>query len=426
MSTSKGKQQISANVDGLASGGEFVCNVIDSDSDIIGKKAFIRNVVPGEVIEAEIITEKKSFLKANLIRIIEPSNNRALPPCSYYSLCGGCDLQHINLDEQRELKRQMIASTLKFQAGVEPVNGVNILGSDLPGFHYKRRITLHLNQSGELGFYKRNSNTVVDIEKCYIATALINNCIIKLKPYCQELAGFFDKIFIEETDKNVYLAFIVRPESKHKTEAIINSLNNVKHLFQNIRVLRRNKPVFIQNESKEIETDIDLPVAHFSQGNEAGNKLLISSAISHVKDPSVVELYAGSGNFSLPLARAGHQVTLVETSKVLLDFAKKRAEQEGLTSKLRFMNMSCEKFIRKAKLANTIVLDPPRSGAEKVIQACNPKSTETIVYVSCNLASLCRDIKKLVSAGYNLEQVDFIDMFAQTHHVETVSVLKAQ
>ena len=152
--------------------------------------------------------------------------------------------------------------------------------------------------------------------------------------------------------------------------------------------------------------------------------MLVSTAIAECEAAHVTELYAGAGNFTLPLARQGAQVDAVEASRELVRFGETRARESGLGDRITFFRESCEKFCKTREFRECVLLDPPRSGAPAVVEKLlQSPQVKRLVYVSCYLPTLCRDMKALAEVGFKLERTYVIDMFAQTHHVETISVM---
>ena len=411
---------LTATVGGLAYGGEFICEV-STPEILAGKKAFVRGVAPGEVIQAEVLKEKERYLHAKLLKVINARNERVVAACKYYSKCGGCDLQHIEIESQREIKLKMVETMLERQAKVKPQNGVELLGSKLSGYSYKRRVTLHLNQSGQIGFYKKKTREIVSINECLIATDKINKAIVLISKHSMLLSKFFSEIFIEEIEDKPYLAFIVPKNLKPNLKELTSTLKRLKD-FPSFRVLHKGSEILTQSNFNLHENN-PFPVACFSQGNSEGNKALVDCVLSNISETEVTDLYAGAGNFSLPLAQAGCRVNSVDLEHELIEFAKKKAFEQNLSESISFHCMSCADYIKRNKLTSTVLLDPPRTGASEVVKTIDPNTVKKIVYVSCNLPTLCRDLNYLVRLGYTLQKVYFIDMFAQTHHVETVSIL---
>jgi 23S rRNA (uracil1939-C5)-methyltransferase len=415
--------RIVVKVHGLAHGGAFVGEVLDENSPLQGKKAFIREVCPGETVEAEIISDKPSFVEARLTQILTPASHRVPPPCPHFEVCGGCDLQHLMLAAQREAKRQMVEDMLRRQGGIVAPGGVVLVGAELPGTAYRRRVALHLNEAGEVGFYRPNSGDVVPIKECLVATPLINDCLRSLAPRCANLACFIGGVVIEEHRGEAFVLLKLHDGvSWGSARTVI--FEDLCGAVPNINVLEGKKERVLTRHFAEVAEDF-LPVGHFSQVNEDGNEALLQIVRDAVSGSKLVELYAGAGNLSIPLAKRGVTVTAVEVDRALVKYGKLRAAQEQVSSKIQFIQSSAEKYVRAHRLEETVLLDPPRAGAKEVVRAFSPREVKKIVYVSCSLPNLVRDLKSLVSAGFRLTSVCVLDMFPQTHHVETIAVLTA-
>lgn len=375
---------IQVRIGGLAFGGAFVGEIV-SDGEIGGKRAFVRGACPGELVEADVIREDKRFVEAKLAKVLEPSGKRISPPCRYYQNCGGCDLQHLEIGAQREAKREMIETTLKFQAGIVARNGVQIASGNLPDFKYRRRAFFHLSKTGELGFFRAGSRDVVDIEMCPIVSDKINQKLVEIRADRSRLSKDVAGIIVEEHG-------------------------------QETRTINKRRDMRSSDGDDEI-------VGHFSQVNAEGNSILIKIVNEAVITGKVTELYAGAGNFAIPLAQKGCAVDAVELDGVLVKAGRQLVQE--LNIPVTFFESSCEKFLKGYPLQETVILDPPRSGAKEVVKHFRTHTTQKIVYVSCSLPTLARDLKTLCELGYRLDAVQFVDMFPQTHHVETVSILVA-
>ncbi len=415
---------LTVTIDSLTYGGSCIGRVTDTSSPHSGKKIFIPATAPGEVVQAEIAADKKNFLEGTLLKILTPSPERRVPPCRYYSVCGGCDLQHLSIKGQREAKRKMVEDTLHFQGKIASKSGVTLLGSSLPEFYYRRRIGLHINPKGEIGFFKPKTGVVVPIQECLLATAALNAALQKLIPLGHELGALIGGAEIEEHDGKTYLLLKYREEST--IELSVALLRRARDIFPYLEIERKNKRFLVDFDRKPGEIAyVTPPIGHFSQVNEAGNDVLIASVLDELKGcGSLTELYAGSGNFSFPLAYAGIVVTAVEVDSMLVKYGIEQAKLKNLSHSLKFISLSCERYVQGNKLGATVLLDPPRAGAKEIVKHLSPKNTKKVVYISCNLPSLTRDARTLIERGYSLSKLMVLDMFSQTHHVESIAVFE--
>jgi len=406
---------ITAKALSLAYGGALVCEVT-SPPELCGKKAFIRQTVPGEEIELVIESEQKNLINGKLLNILKPSPDRIQPKCEVFGVCGGCDLQHMNLSAQRKAKREMVESMLRRQAKINATEGVLLLGEDLPGYAYRRRIGLHIDTLQNIGFYRSGPGDVIDIDRCPLATDPINAALKKLRTHAQSLQGVAG-LTLEEHGEDVGVLLKLREDVKKISK---EELAPVLNTFADVTVTHFEKTVFEQKN--QLKSSSSTTIGRFSQVNEIANNVLVDFVVAKISPGPVTDLYAGSGNFSIPLAQAGHVVNAVEADSVLCKAGSDQASALGLTE-IKFHQNTCSRYFNNAKPDENVLLDPPRSGAREIISRLSPKQVNQIVYVSCNLPTLTRDLKDLIASGYTLKSVHVLDMFPQTHHVETISVL---
>lgn len=421
--------RVRAAIKALGYGGSFVGEVIGSGGESdprVGKKIFVREVAPGEIVDVEIVKEEPKFILGRLTTVVTSSPARTTPPCPKFGLCGGCDLQHLDISTQRAAKIEMVRTMLSVQGKIAPRDGVKLLGEDLPGFNYRRRIQLHLDRTGALGFYRANSTAVVPIERCHLALEPLNEAITALRPIASVLAPVIGGVVLERSSGKTVVVLVVREEidRRRQSSAIESVVKQVAPRFPDLIIRRLTEALFRQRDGAPVEGPDPIDsVGHFSQVNAAGNEILIDTVRNQIAGAVVTDLFAGAGNFALPLARAGMSVTAVELDPALVLSGTRAAREEGI--QVQYVPLPCEKFVERHPLSETVVLDPPRAGAKEVVKRFDPSVTKRVVYVSCDLPSLTRDLKTLVERGYIFERLFVVDMFPQTHHVETVAVLGA-
>lgn len=412
---------IVVRMDALASGGSSVGTVLEPEP-ARGKKAFIAYTIPGETVIAKPVKQKKSLVHAELVSIQTRSSLRVEPPCPYFGQCGGCDLQHIELSAQRELKAQMVHDLLNIHGGLKAEQGVSILGAGLPGLKYRRRMSFHINKKREFGLYKKHGRHVIEIDHCAISTDTINRFLAENLELVKECAPEIETVTVEDHAGETFLLLEIHPrnESGMSTLREKDAFRELERRVPNIQVNFHNRPVYHPRG----QGDGAPPVGHFSQNNELANAEMITCIQSMVTTERVTDLYAGAGNISIPLAQAGRIVTAVELNPHLVEFGRSRAAQEGLTERLTFHSLGCEKWIEKNQPDPTIVLDPPRSGALEVCERLDPTVSPRLVYVSCYPPTFTRDAAVLCAKGYTLQLVKVLDMFPQTYHSELVALFE--
>lgn len=410
---------LTVKINALAYGGAGVGQIQAGRQDLIGKICFVKFAVPGEIVEVELVDESGSYVNARLVNILEPSKERVKPECPYFGVCGGCDLQHMSIQAQREAKRLMVETMLSQKLKLQLPSPVTLLAPQLPAFRYRKRIGLHVAPSGEIGFYRSSSGDVVDIQNCIIADERINACLGQIRGVSEQIKDSIAAIEIE-CEETTNLLFEIR-----EGLALSDKVRNiVSQLSPNVVVSAGRKVLYSQINSLPSQAN-ELAIGHFSQVNNEGNSHLINEVLNELQTDTITEFYAGAGNFSVPLARRGSAVTAIEADALLVEQGKQRAEKAGLGDKLQFVHRSAEKYAKSKQLCSGVLLDPPRSGAREVVTRINPKVSSQVVYVSCNLPTLARDLKVLCEAGFMIRRVAILDMFPQTHHIEIIVSLQS-
>ncbi len=364
-----------------------------------GMAAFIPFTVEGDVVEAEARIVKKRHLIARLKKIIVPSPHRTEPHCRYFARCGGCQYQHIDYGRQLEIKRRQVEESLKRIGGFPDALVRPVCGSPQP-YSYRGKAEFHVSfNQGELctGFFDTSGARLLDIERCEIAAESINQAYAARRRTLLEagrprMEGF---VIWSESPKG-------SGNSGGKDEVI----------------------------SREVKgRTFQAPAAGFFQGNiyltSALVDAVLDAAACKVSD-SVLDLYCGSGLFSVFLAAAGAKVTGIEIEGAAVECARANARAAGL-DEAEFREGQVEEHLRsfQPQSFSIIVLDPPRAGCDKeVLSAVAGLKPQKIVYVSCDPATQARDLKILAAQGFSLKYVQPLDMFPQTKHIETVALLE--
>lgn len=416
------KDLVTVRTHALAYGGACIGEMI-CPGPRNGKKALVRGTIPGEELRGKIVKETKNLAHVALDHLLSTSPDRITPPCRYYGTCGGCDLQHIDIGVQRELKREMVETALTYQAKLVPDEGVTLLTVDLPSYHYRNRVSLHVDTDGRIGFYKARSGEVVDIDNCLLAAPLLNEGLGAVRRQGKSLAHYVGGITLEVVGSDVSLLIALREKTRKTKEFCQSSaLDRLKDSFSQITVTQKGRVVSAA-VPQNAEVVSARPHGRFFQINEEANSFLVSRVTTLVSTDEVTDLYSGFGNLSLPLAEQGNLVDAIEIDEALVSYGEFLAKERNLKGRISFYKESCEAYLKKHPLRSTVILDPPRSGAHAFAKSCFPEDAAEIIYVSCSLPSLSRDLQVLVTNGFQLRHVGVIDMFPQTHHVETISYL---
>lgn len=403
-----------AKIGNLAPGGVFIATVIEGPGELPGIKGFMRFAATGEEISAVVRSRRRNSLDLSPVEIRSSSPARCDPVCPVFGACGGCDLQHLDIAEQREAKRRMVEDFLLVHAEIRPENGVVIATPELPSYGYRRKTTLHADGSGRLGFYRHNSHDTVTVGHCPISTQRINAAIEAFSRLAPAPSGV-EEVIIEEALGQCCVS-VSLGKSERECPPSLKDLES------------QGFPVFVHSSERTLYASSSIPPlyrpGHFSQVNEFANRVLVDTVLSSLQSPAIVDLYSGAGNFALPAARGGRTVLAVELDKWLVGAGRKQAKTEGLDNIVTFVQGKCEDLSPDLPGSHDVILDPPRAGARDVVKFFRPERSPTVIYVSCFLPALARDLAMLVRSGYQTESVTLVDMFPQTGHVETVTVLK--
>ena len=405
---------VTAQIRSLSSDGRFVGSVIQAeDSSLIGMTVFVANVLPDELIEAEVVEKHKNFLEANLTQIINVSPNRIVPPCQFFARCGGCSLQHLNVVNQHRLKQELFLQTYKKITAHEFKGQLQSFNSTLPDFNYRKRINLHWRDE-KLGFFEVDSHNLVEIDQCLLANHSINQTLKVLRTVTQLFPINLKSITLDQLDDGqISVLFQLDPKSKSLIAESLNKLTNLQSKFSRLKIVQGQKTLFTNiNEEKSL--------GHFSQVNQVGNDYLQKLVLKYLASNNVTELYAGGGNFTFPLAKAGKRVIAIEADRSLVKFANQEAAKFKLKD-LTFVKSRAEDFVQKNMIRESLLLDPPRAGAKVTLRTANLSKTKEVIYVSCNPATFIRDSLILESKGFQLEFVELVDMFPNTAHIELVA-----
>lgn len=366
-------------------------------------------VLPGEQIEVITSRGKGGLLRGRSPRILQPSVHRVLPRCEYFANCGGCHYQHADYDYQLEVRRGILHETLQRLGGITYDGEIGII-SGYP-WNYRNRIQLH---SGErrLGFRKAESHDICPITHCEISSPALNDAIAKLNGAVQRKGwpAFLRTIelFTDEHQMQLSVVETMRPVAARFftwCESFMPSLTadplNYKVADHSFRISRGS----------------------FFQVNRFLIEALMAEATTGAEGESALDLYAGVGLFSLPLARHFAEVTAVERSAAAYRDLEWNASQASRN--IRTAKIPAETYLRElTETPDFILADPPRAGlgkeaTDEILRLLPPQLT----YVSCDVATLARDIRQLAST-YTMDRLTLVDLFPQTYHFETVVHLR--
>ncbi len=360
---------------------------------------FVPLAVKGEKLRVQIKKVQGRTAFAKIVEILEPSENRIEPKCVYFGTCGGCDFQQMNYQSQLESKVGIIKDCLTRIGKIDFADEISIIPSPNE-YNYRLRTQLHANTKDKtIGYFKRQSHQIIDAKSCPILVPELEQNLNDLR---ENLAwGDFteQKVNIEtasgEKGISVYAEELLEP-----TNEIFYELDGERFFFN---------------------------AKSFFQSNKFLIKELVKTAIGDVSGEIAIDLYSGVGLFSLSLAKRFEKVFGVEANKRAIDFANKNAEFARIEN-VEFHAKRVKNFLKDFQFdkVDYILLDPPRSGVKpSTLEAIADYDSPKITYVSCDPSTLARDLQVLMEKGkYEIEKITALDLFPQTHHVETIVQLK--
>ena len=428
---------VKVSVRAIAVGGNGVGEVYeqsDANTDLHGITAFVPYAAVGEKVHASVVERKERFLKTEFLEVIEPSSSRVEPHCEYFGSCGGCELQHISYDGQVEAKQAMLVGALRSsKCGDSVLSSIQPMVRSEP-YLYRRRIHLHISSDGRVGFYQKFSRSVVSIDNCPIASMRINKALESVQEVGRAIAGKVSSLLLEEDERGVIAVAKSPYELSHDERHYVQE--QLKSFFDNFIIISAGKEVgglgkrsATLSLTQSYKLSVTLPAGSFSQVNWPINLQLIDGVLSLLQPfigKHVLDLYAGAGNFSLPIARAGAMVTAVECDKRLVNFGRESAARNRI-ERLEYIEDSVERYLRafergKYRCPDVLIVDPPRNGLGSLVSKL--PQARTVVLISCHLPSFVRDLNALIKAGWQVKTIKPYDMFPQTAYMEIVALLE--
>ena len=404
---------LEGNVVAFARGGDGVV-------EASGARIFAPGVVPGDRVRISTTERIRGALHATSLDVLTPSPERVEAPCAYASVCGGCPFMVASITLQRETKRGFVSSALG--RDVPLVTAGDALG-------YRRRARLAFDaRASRLGYRGRRSNAVIDVSRCLVLSPPLEGALEALRARVVRLLSGKGEIRLAVSTN---ARPVVRIDAEGpQTSALYAALESLvgEGVFLGASVLAggATKAAIIGDPREHtlaydgsalVGTD-----GGFSQANDAVNALLVAqtATYAHTAGASVLELYAGHGNLTIALAEASSRYVAVELAVAAAEALRANTKARGLDVRV---------LARDASNApkggvDVVVLDPPRTGAAEAIAGIIAASPSRIVYVSCDPATLARDVRTLGKAGFALRDAVCFDMFPHTPHVETVALLE--
>jgi 23S rRNA (uracil1939-C5)-methyltransferase len=406
-------------IDRLSKSGEGV-------AALDGRAVFVAGALPGERVRVDVSEEGKA-LRGELREVLAPSPARRAPMCPRATECGGCDWMHLSEDEQVTWKESVVVSTLAHLGGVPPgayerlptVRSPRALG-------YRRRATLHPAQ-GRLGFFGKRSHTRVAIDECPALTDSLSRLPQVLADALGPSARELDEARLLECEGRVSVSLHAKAQPRPRHRQALEALVRDGVIDGGVLVPGEGKgaPETVGEATLEEDGLLHRPDG-FAQANAEVNRALVRHAVELLDlsgGERVLELYAGNGNFTFPIASRAASVVAVESAGVSVMLAQAAARARGVAN-VRFVQGASERIadglVQEAERFDRLLLDPPRAGAAGVGRWAARLLIPRVVYVACDPAALARDAAELAAHGLRPLALQVVDLFPQTRHVECV------
>jgi 23S rRNA (uracil1939-C5)-methyltransferase len=425
---------VELTVEKLIYGGDGLARVISGER---AKTVFVPYVLPGERVEASIVEDKPGFARAALNQVLEPSKLRSSPPCPYFGKCGGCHYQHVGYEDQLRFKAGILKETLRRVAKLELSTEIQAHAS--PPLNYRNRTRFHVRTIPEfaIGYFRHGSHELLPIWECPISSPLINHALAELwnlakkeaiPPGIEEIELFANhsdgaclvELYISESAAEIALRSFAERFSRAVPETVgIVSFRSSRN-SDGKRDLLSGEPKMNYAAGRETYR---VSAGAFFQTNRHLLDRMVELAINQREGKLALDLYSGVGLFTLPLARRFGRVIAVESSPTSAEDLRANAP-----ANVKVSIQSTEKYLTSTagKLRpDLVIVDPPRSGLGSIVcRELLKMSTKELIYVSCDPATLARDLKQLTAGGFKIAETHVIDLFPQTFHIETCTVAR--
>ncbi|PMJ90062.1 23S rRNA (uracil(1939)-C(5))-methyltransferase RlmD [Vibrio sp. 10N.261.55.A7] len=400
------------------------------------KPVFVEQALPGEKVVVQLTESKSKFSRAKLIKVLEPSDQRVDPFCDYYQQCGGCNLQHLELDSQREYKQLSLSQLMSKFAGQELMLEPMIKAED-KGYRRRARISLFVDKKTrqlQFGFRKKQSKQIVNIDHCDVLEPSLSALLPELKSLLSSFKNPESLGHIELVKANNGIILVLRhlkPLAEKDRNALVTLAE--QHLATLYLMPSNDKLERIRGEVAEYQeagVTLSFMPNHFIQVNQDVNQKMITQALDWLGisgQDRVLDLFCGLGNFSLPMAKRANSVVGVEGVDEMVVQASQNAQSNDLDN-ARFYQANLEEDLVTQPWAkekfDKVLLDPARAGASGIVDQISQFGAKSVVYVSCNPATLARDSQSLLEQGYQLKKLGMLDMFPHSSHLESMALFE--
>lgn len=416
---------------------------------------FVKDAIKNETVKIKLIKVNKNYGVGKLIDVMEPSTHRVEAICSIYKRCGGCNLQHISYEEQLKFKTQRVKDVMNRVGKLEGVNIYDTIGMNLP-YNYRNKVQLPVGMKGDeviVGFYAPRSHDIIDMENCHIQSKLGDKIVEILKDWMKKYKikaydeksheGIIRHIMIREgfRTNDVMVVLVTNGTKLSSINPLIDELKanipNLKSIIQNVNNDKTNVILGLKSitlwGSDTIsdyigEFKFNISPLSFFQVNPIQTEVLYKKALEFAEltgNEMVFDAYCGTGTISLFLSKQAKKVFGIEIIPQAIENANENKVANDVENVEFIVGKSEEeipKLIKAGINPDVIMLDPPRKGCEEsLLHAIAEVKPKRIIYVSCDPATLARDLRVLEDLGYKTIEIQPVDLFPQGHHVECVA-----
>jgi 23S rRNA (uracil1939-C5)-methyltransferase len=399
-----------------------------------GKAVMIPKTAPGDTVVARVVDAKERYSVGEIVRISKASSLRQDPPCPYIARCGGCPWQHVLYESQLLAKQKSVEDALRRIGKLEDFELKPIIASPSI-YHYRRRIRLQRDRSKRIGFFTSFSHHLIEIDRCLIADDKLNAFVEPLRRWSKELKTDVEHLEVVTGDEPNQIVVVGQSAGgfNSRDSSICERLVEENYLINGLIVRgpdwRRTwgevGVSVIPEHGLCVRADGDV----FTQVNSQGNRQLLNqllAAADFKREDRVLELYSGAGNFTHSIAKRVGDIVAVEAYPPAVESGKESAQLNAI----RNIHWICSpvpaalaQLKKRRQRFSKIVLDPPRTGAKGLERDLADLAAEKILYISCNPTTLARDLAALTKQGYSLRNVQPVDLFPHTFHVEAIATL---
>jgi len=375
-----------------------------------GQVVLVPFVLPGERAAVETVVQKPGLVRARLVELRTAAAERVVPVCTYFGRCGGCHYQHAGYETQLALKRDILAETLRRVGKIEPPEEIRAIAAE--PWNYRNRAQFHMG-GVELGYLEAHSHRLCPIEKCPVSSPRMNLAITTLREMLRDprWPRFVRslEVFTNETELQLNVLETDRPVARRFFEWCAEKMPDLVP-----------GPLDYQAAGSLYRVS----GGSFFQVNRYLIDAMVETALEDAQGESALDLYAGVGLFSLPMARRFGKVTAVESGSAALSDLRFNAERAGIAVDAH--QSSVDAYLSSATASPEFVLaDPPRAGlGKRAVEQLVRLAPSRLTIVACDPATLARDLAGLMAGGYRLDRLTMTDLFPQTFHIEAIAQLR--